>query len=69
MTERTCYISENSRLGLNIYFIAVLSENLMRNVHSQKLTWCQFTSQFYSSDDYYIRTEDGLEMFKTMKDF
>jgi len=28
----------------------------MRNVHYR------FTSQFYSNDDYYIRTEDSLEM-------
>jgi len=36
-------------------------------VHNQKLTGCQFTSQFYSNDDYYIRTEEMfLEMFKTI---
>jgi len=41
----------------------------MRNVHNQKLTGYLFTSQFYSNDDYYIRTENGLEMFENIKAF
>jgi len=66
MTERMCIVSENSRLGICINYIAVFVKIVNAECALSKAYRVLNLTQVNSNrtmTNYYIRTEDGLKMF------